>query len=81
VTLPPQSPPTAKKRWYPKRCIKSAHASAVRSTVHPELRGLSLNPKPGREGATTWNAGASGDRGLVSSSMTASGSMTELGQP
>lgn len=53
----------------------------MRSTFHPGPSGLPLKPKPGRDGATTWKAGASGDDGSVSSSMTANGSMTELGQP
>ena len=64
--------------------MSSSQASAIRSTPHPGLAGLPLNPKPGSVGQTRWNASAAlppNATGSVSGSMTLRNSTTEPGQP
>ena len=84
VTAAPQSPPCATNSVYPRRCISTTQARAVRTGSQPVVVGLAENPWPGSEGITTWNASVSRppcDVGSVSGSMIFSCSMIEPGQP
>jgi hypothetical protein len=44
VTAAPQSPPWATNSVYPRRCISSTQARAVRTGSQPVLVGLAENP-------------------------------------
>jgi hypothetical protein len=44
VTNPPQSPPCAANRLYPRRFISSTHARAMRAGSQPGVVGLPENP-------------------------------------
>ncbi len=64
--------------------MSADHASAVRSTLHPASRGRSLNPYPGSDGHTMWNASAGSPpcaAGSASGSITLSNSTIEPGHP
>src|SRR5205085_5711854 len=68
--IDPASLPAAPYDSYPRRLISSAHAAAVRYLFQPADRVGPENPKPGSDGITRWNAGASADSGSVSGPMT-----------
>ena len=51
------------------------------STFQPVVVGLSENPNPGSDGATTWNAGSDASSGSTSASRTSRNSTTEPGHP
>jgi hypothetical protein len=56
----------------------------MRLMPHPVVDGLSLQPYPGNDGATTWNASAGSPpcaRGSVSGPRTSTNSSTEPGHP
>ena len=85
VTAEPQSPPCAPKRSYPSRLISVAHACRdPRRLPRPRVDGLLLNPYPGSDGHTTWNASAASPpcaTGSVKGPSTSRNSTTEPGQP
>jgi hypothetical protein len=61
-----------------------AHARAMRVVSHPASAVGPENPKPAREGATTWKASAGSPpraRGSVSGPSRSGNSTTEPGQP
>src|SRR5258707_14572642 len=61
-----------------------AHALAIRGRPHPRAVGLSENPYPGSDGATTWEASSGPPPwavGSVSGAMTLRDSTTEPGHP
>jgi hypothetical protein len=80
VTAALQSPPCATNSVYPRRCISTTHARAIRTGSQPVVVGLAENPWPGSDGITRWNPSASlppCDVGSVSGSMIFSCSMIE----
>ena len=64
--------------------MSCAHASAVRTVPQPVIAGLAENPKPGKDGQTTWNASSAEPPwsvGSVSGPITFWNSVNEPGQP
>ena len=58
VTAAPQSPPSATYSPYPRRCMSTAQARAIRTGSQPVDVGLAEKPWPGSDGITRWNASA-----------------------
>jgi hypothetical protein len=80
----PQSPPCATYRVYPRRCMSTAQARAMRIGSQSVVVGLPEKPYPGSDGITTSKASEALPPwavGFVSGSMIFNCSMIEPGHP